>query len=276
MLKANMHAMMGVIMYALLIIMMSFSCAHLITQKNLNNSIEPITLENSSDTPFNNNNFVSLTKYYLQDGEGNYCKIEDECKQYGGEESLISTASAGAIKIKKGNIYTLTAAHFCVNEDDHELGLDEGVEAARTVRASYMGINTKANIEFMDEYNDICLVSFAINKISKIQTIKLAKKMPNIGDIVYAASAPLSITGPTFRIHVSGHYSGCDPLLGCLYTLPATFGSSGSLVLDKKGNLISMIQISVMPFNHVSAGPSVHAIKYFLQQYEEKSGIKLY
>ena len=89
MLKANIHAIVGVIMYALLIIMMSFSCAHLITQKKLNNTIEPITLESSSDTPFNNNNFVSLAKYYLQNTDGAYCGTTDECKQFGGEGSLI-------------------------------------------------------------------------------------------------------------------------------------------------------------------------------------------
>ena len=101
MLKANIHAIVGVIMYALLIVMMSFSCAHLITQKNIKSTVEPITLENSNDTPFNNNNFVGLTKYFLQDAEGEYCGTSDECKQFGGEGSLISTASAGAIKIKK-------------------------------------------------------------------------------------------------------------------------------------------------------------------------------
>ena len=46
-------------------------------------------------------------------------------------------------------------------------------------------------------------------------------------------------------------------------TIPATFGSSGSLILNKKGELISVMSVAVIHFGNISAGCGVEEIADF-------------
>jgi len=126
----------------------------------------------------------------------------------------------------------------------------------------------------------LCLLSFRINELETrkfdFDNIKLAKKMPDIGENIFTVSSPLSIYGKSFRLHFNGNYGGCDSRYGCMYTIPATYGSSGSLVLNKKGQLISVVSISIIPFQNISAGPHVDEIRKFLLDFDKETGIILY
>ena len=283
MLKRVLKLLLGGVMYSLFIIFMSMSCAHIITE-GVNNTayLKPNKTENSSSTPSINNNFVGLQKFFLLDENGDYCLPEEECKIYGGEDSNIASASGAVIKKVDNKIYALTAAHFCVDDFEPDLGFPEIFEdpdaiPAKTFRARFMGINIPVYVEKIDTYIDLCLMSFSLDyKHVKVKKLKLAKHMPNAGDEVYTISAPLAIMSPDIRLHFSGYFGGCDHLFGCMFTIPAAPGSSGSLVYNSKGEIVSMIQLSLLAFQNVSVGPSSAAIKMFLKEYKDETGIKLY
>jgi hypothetical protein len=92
--------------------------------------------------------------------------------------------------------------------------------------------------------------------------------MPKIGDDIYTISAPLGISTEKTRLHFEGKFGGCDNDLFhfCFYTLPAIFGSSGSGILNKEGELIGIISVSIVDFKNVSGGAGVEELSYFLKE----------
>ena len=274
MLKKYMHAIIGGVMYSFLIVFLSFSCIHVMSGKHeANNKI--IKLQTSSETSFDNNNFILFEKLFLlnKEDENNYCTVIDNCDKNTSRVEIISSASGGSIKAVGNKIYSLTAAHFCSKYDEP---LPDEEEYDKIFIATYRGLVIEAFIEKIDKIHDLCLMSFDKGDLKSIDQVKLAKEMPQIGETVYTISAPLGIAGNKFRIHFDGKFSGCDDYMGCLYTIPATFGSSGSLVLNADGEIISIIQVAIISFKEISAGPSVYEIKTFLYEHYTESGIKLY
>ena len=265
-------------MIGALICLLFFACAGIVNYKKLDTGI--IKLENSIENVYNNNNFIFFEKQVLLDDDDMLCHLSDNCeKNNESEYTQLKSSSGGALRFINNKIYSLTVAHFCVEfpeavSDEYE----EKEPWDEIIIAQFMGINHKATIEKVDIDSDLCLISFEhdYNSGWSIDKVELAKKMPKIGDTVYTISSPLSINSSDFRLHFEGKYAGCDYITGCLYTIPATFGSSGSLVFNKNGELISVIAISVFPFQEVAGGASIYDIRIFLKEFRQSSGIKLY
>ena len=268
----------GGMMLGALICLLFFSCAGIINYKKLDNKL--IKLENSIENVYNNNNFIFFEKRVLLDEDDNLCLLSDDCKK-NDDSSYISltSSSGGALRLTDGRIYALTVAHFCVEfpesvGDDYE----EKEPWDEVVIARFMGMKHEAIIEKVDIDSDLCLISFKHehNGSWLIDKVKISKEMPKIGEKVYTISSPLGLNSSDFRLHFEGKFSGCDYIIGCLYTIPATFGSSGSLVFDQNGELVSVIAISVFPFQEVAGGSSVYEIRTFLKEFKQSTGIKLY
>tara|TARA_Y100001937_G_C7030154_1_gene289719 strand:+ start:20 stop:877 length:858 start_codon:yes stop_codon:yes gene_type:complete len=276
MLKLIWRTIIGGLMIGLLAFFFIFSCT------SINKKIEtPLhRIENSKQYVYNNNNFVLFERHILLDKFDNLCRESDECEK--NEDSSYvkdSSSSGGVIKFIKNRAYTLTAAHFCadVNEANNEIEILED-QWDFVIVAKFMGVSYNGRIESIDVDSDICLISFLSHPYGSAYTdrIKIAKSDPAVGDPVYTISSPLSIHTSDLRIHFEGQFAGYDDDMGSVYTIPATFGSSGSLVLNEKGELISVISIAVIPFPEISAGPGTKQIRNFLKEYREDSGIILY
>jgi len=236
--------------------------------------IQAIKIEDPYGNVTINNNFIALDKYMLVDTEGVICKPEEACEVLG---PTLSTASGNVIRHVNNTYYALTAAHFCVSDEyvSHYFGRPVG----ETILVSMTGISTIASIEKIDNSTDLCLLSFSVSMRPKIKIdrLRLAAEMPLIGEEVYTISAPLGITAAEMRLHFDGRFGGCEPDSDmCIFTLPSTFGSSGSLVFNKKGKIIGMVQLSLNGFEHAAAGFGVKSIRNFLEEYRSETGIKLY
>ena len=268
----------GGIMIGALVSFLFFSCAGIVNYKEINN--RPIIIENAIENVYNNNNFVFFEKNVLLDEEGQLCYMADGCeRKFNSEFITLSSSSGGVLRSIDDKIYTLTVAHFCV-EFPESVGdaYEEKEPLDELIIVKFMGRSYNAQIETVDVEKDLCIISFKhnLNSLSAIDKIKLAKKMPKIGESVYTISSPLGLNSTSFRLHFEGKYAGCDYATGCLYTIPATFGSSGSLVFNEKGRLISVIAISIVPFQEISGGASVDQIRSFLKKFKCSTGIKLY
>ena len=61
----------------------------------------------------------------------------------------------------------------------------------------------------------------------------------------------------------------------CVYTIPATFGSSGSGIFDVNGKLVGILSAALIKFENLAIGPGPVAIDSFLRDTENKLDIHL-
>jgi S1-C subfamily serine protease len=181
-----------------------------------------------------------------------------------GEQSIPdSTASGFVFKKDKENIYIMTANHFC-NPSHYFTDNNDN----RTFAAFNKNEVRKIEVEYYDKKNDVCVLKGKTKEQDKFPNIKIAKSMPDIGDKIYNVAAPKGISAPNVVLLFDGYFGGCnDTYSGCLFTIPATFGSSGSAVYNDKEEVISIIVASYETFSNISIGPHVNMVKG-IKEYE--------
>ena len=96
--------------------------------------------------------------------------------------------------------------------------------------------------------------------------------MPSIGETVINVAAPDGIASPNTRLMFDGKFAGCEDLY-CMYTIPATFGSSGSAIYNDKGELISILVAAATNFENISMGPHVTLVQTLIDTVESEIDI---
>jgi hypothetical protein len=197
----------------------------------------------TNDTPFPNNNFIFLERHILTKS---------------GAEMKISSASGIALKSLDGRVWGMTVAHFCIDEEEKRFISDNKIEAKISNRASIFGNIYQIDNIVYDRSKDLCVFSFLSEH--KVKTIKWAKKYPKVGEKIFTSSAPLGLYSHELRMHFEGRFGGCQYPGYCFYTIPGIMGSSGSGVIDKQGNIVSIIAVSVTDFNEITGGAKLEDI----------------
>ena len=226
-------------------------------------------------TPVNSNNFIYLERYIMADESGDPCSIDqgyDVCTK---RLEQISSASGYVIRkdIKNSEVYALTADHWCKREEYPEEFIAMGLilfnkPFLQNYAFSFEGVET-VDIVARDPISDICLVKFKTNHISKYKNMKIAKKEPKLGEILYTQSSPLGIYSKNVRFNLEGRYSGCTSYF-CFFTIPAAPGSSGSSVINSRGEIVSIITAVIVDFNTISLGPTLKELQNFMEKNDEK------
>jgi len=186
-----------------------------------------------------------------------------------------STASGAVIKNRFDGSYALTAAHVC---DDSKMKkfIDN------FFKKSYPELKIQYNLDFkaialdgteyiakviaQDIENDICVLW--LEDCYK-EAIPLAPTGPTPGDRVYNTAAPLGIFATGMAPLQEGIYDG-DAKNKAFYSLPAIGGSSGSPILNYKGELIGMIHSTYRSFNHLSLSPTYKDLYDFIKNKTQK------
>lgn len=178
-----------------------------------------------------------------------------------------ASASGVVLSSTQSHIFILTANHFC-EDAPADPSNDTSLVGERSILV-YIG-NTKrdAKIVMWDEKNDICLLEALKFKKENFIPLKIANKMPDIGDKLYNFAAPNGIGSPNTRLMFDGYFAGCEEDM-CMYSIPATFGSSGSAVYNKKGELVSILVAAAIEFENVSMGPDIQKIKEFINSIDD-------
>ena len=238
------------------------------------NKKEPVSKMNnySGYSPFPNKNFVFLQKYTTLNELGEPCTdLNMGCPDI---DEHISSASGAVVKKFKDIAFILTAGHFCSNESEESIiPKYDDKEVVRAFSVILQDFQFPASIVKIDRLNDLCLVKVVDPDIKKmrIERLSVARKMPYVGEEIYTVSAPLGVFSPWTRHHFKGYFSGCDDyfdikLTFCFYTIPATEGSSGSLVLNSSGEIVGMIQMALGGFENISLGIENYKIDSFLKE----------
>ena len=243
----------GVAVYIAIISLLIFGCMSLKTHTGGNNGIQKIRKELKLENKFKKGsaNFVFLIKEGMP-MFGEFCElVPGPC----GPE-LMSTASGLVLKSDDSSIFVLTAAHFCDESKEPNLIFKENIYgfAGDEIR--------KLFVIDMDKENDICLLIGPKKTNDNFYNIKLADNF-TIGEDVYTVAAPLGIGGPGNRLIFTGQLAGCNEE-GCLTTVPATFGSSGAGIFNKKHELITIIMAVPEEFPHVIISPSNKNLTKFI------------
>lgn len=167
------------------------------------------------------------------------------------------------VKSKSKTIF-LTAAHVCVNpsptvyESD---GVKMFLKTKSIIRVrNHLGEEIPGKIIKIDEESDLCALELEKNYT---KPIVWSAKEPEVGDKVYAISAPHGINAPTMNLIFSGFYSGHIEKLHH-YTIPTRPGSSGSVVLNKNFRGVGMLNAAYVSMESLGLGTGYRDIKLFL------------
>lgn len=207
-------------------------------------------------------NFVFLIK------ESHSFCIPDDEQSCIDEGMIVPVASASGVVLSasSSNIFILTANHFCESSNMEKMMGEIKIKGFIGESARYLNIVTYTQQE------DICLLEGLRFKDEVITNTHVAKEMPKIGEKVINVAAPDSMASPNTRLMFDGIFAGCEGLT-CVYTIPATFGSSGSGVYNEKGELISLLVAAARDFEHVAMGPHIDAINIFIETVEAEIDI---
>ena len=182
------------------------------------------------------------------------------------EGEMRAMGSGFIVRIVHEGAYIMTASHVCrVNQSKLLPGvtlLEESI-----VVETLDGRSFKARVL---EYNpdiDACLM-FAENLISSVEEVKLSNKAPKEGDKVFNIASPYGIHYVDVVPIFEGRYSGKKKNLA-FYTFPAAPGSSGSMILNHKGELIGLLHSVYWKMNTIIVSVTYNDLINFI-----KSGIK--
>jgi len=183
----------------------------------------------------------------------------EECTK----EKIGGAWGSGSIVKYKGKKHILTVAHIC---ESAQLNAITEVTQQKiiykfevTVEAndwnSYSAVPVKIN-----HHNDICLMS--ASNISA-PFLKMSNKRPSYGEKVYTVASPggLAKNGmvPTFEGRFLGTNDG-----RAFYSVPAMGGSSGSPLINQKGELVGVTHSVYAYFHHVTVSTTFEELwKFF-------------
>jgi len=174
------------------------------------------------------------------------CELEEDpalCDPY----MLFSSGSGMVIRHNNSKVI-LTAAHVCkVDEFKGMLGSFEG---AKIVLRAIDRDNKKFYVDVIkyDVDLDVCLLNAEKLPMSAIE---VSPVKPEYGDRVYNISAPVGIADGEMVPLYEGFFFGISNNRA-FYSIPVIGGSSGSAVLNVKGEVVGMIHSVHYRFHHIS------------------------
>jgi len=178
-----------------------------------------------------------------------------------GEHELFSMGS-GAVVLYKNKKVVLTAAHVC-KQYDFELFVlsrkgDFYLKAIDRNDKEYI-----IKIIKYDNLSDICLLHSVSGPLEP-DYIPLSIKKPEYAEKSYNLAAPLGIINGEMVPLFDGLYFGIQGNRA-FYSIPAIGGSSGSPILNSKGELIGMIHSVHYRFHHLSVSATYEQLWNFLK-----------
>ena len=174
-----------------------------------------------------------------------------------------ATASGAVVKVTGNGAYVLTAAHVCVDEKvkkflskvEHKMFF-----YVINIESTYFPVEIIAT----DQQNDLCILY--VKDLSN-PAMRIAVDKPKPGDRVYNLAAPLGIFDQNMIPTFQGFYDGDARVYDrAIYTLPAMGGSSGSPIMNHRGELVGMVSAAFIRFSHLAISPKFKETTTFVKK----------
>jgi S1-C subfamily serine protease len=180
-------------------------------------------------------------------------------------QDLRSVASGVVVHGTLRGAYVLTAAHVC---DDSDIKAEykslPDVKFISKFHVRTLEGDTRT-VEILDQNKDHDICMLWVRNLF-MQAVTLSPSAPKPGDRVFNIAAPLGIFSKNMVPVFEGFYNGTDEEGNALYSIPAIGGSSGSPIVNKKGELVGMIHSVIRYFNQVSISPNYKAMRKFIYE----------
>jgi len=229
-----------------LFFLVASSCAH---NNNLNYQKKILQRES----------FLKIEKSIIVES----CLSEGECSK----QRLGSSGSGAVVKTNFWGAYVLTAAHVCDDSDVIE-HIKRDQPPNTKIKSSFTvitldGQRLPVEIIDMDFKNDMCML-WVDNLFEPALTISPRHPVP--GDKVFNMAAPLGVHSDNMVPIFSGYYNGIDKRNVAIYSIPAFGGSSGSPILNHRGELVGMIHSTLRYFPEIAISPNYKAMRAFINR----------
>jgi S1-C subfamily serine protease len=176
------------------------------------------------------------------------------------EHELVSMGS-GSVVLYDNKKAVLTAAHVCKQDSFEQfVQMHNGHFYLKAIDRD----NKEYIIEIIkhDHEQDICLLTSISGDLPPY--LKISQKKPEYAEIAYNLAAPLGIIDQQMVPAYQGFFFG-DSAGRAFYSLAVAQGSSGSPIVNVKGELIGMIHSVHYKFHHISLSVTYDDLWNFLK-----------
>jgi len=173
-----------------------------------------------------------------------------------------SSGSAFLVLNKGEKSYFLTARHVCLTDLDKYKTFFDVIELKKIEGFDLNYKKIELKIEKLNKEDDLCLLS---SKRLDSKPYPISKTEPALGDKVYNIATPLGVYSKNLVPLFNGYYSG-EAENRKLFTIPATHGSSGSPILNHRGEVIGMVSSVTVNFNNMAISPTLKKIRGFVNE----------
>ena len=162
-------------------------------------------------------------------------------------------ATGSGVIVENGDdgSYALTAGHICADKSIKRI-------AAKVKKFVYhfKVIDLRGRVypvEILHVNNELDTCILYVRGLKR-QAVEISKKKPEEGDRVYNLAAPVGIFDINMVPIFQGFYSG-NTKKKAIYTIPAKGGSSGSPIINHRGELVGMVSMAFIYFSHACISP---------------------
>ena len=170
------------------------------------------------------------------------------------------TGSGFIVAKYRNSTVILTAGHICYNEH-----YEKQLASLKTFRVfTVHDIEDKpysAKVIKINKEHDLC--SLHVENMGH-RPLKISAGVLEEGSELFNMAAPAAIFMEKNFPLLHGYYTGRTPRGVDMYTVPATGGSSGSPILNKRGELVGMLHSVSTRFPFVSFGTNIEHIRPFI------------
>jgi len=196
------------------------------------------------------------------------------------EEQSGFTGSGSIVARTFDGVYVLTAGHMC-NRDADLKYLKKEEQKIREKKKKEKKENPEYKARYIIKFYVYDLENFkyktkVVRSNEKLDScvtfvwglfddpLKIATERPEIGTKLYNMAAPAGFFRKNLVPLFEGRYIGEWDRYTSVYTVPAIGGSSGSPIINSKGELVGMIYARHNSFHHITISPNYKKLRRFL------------